>query len=275
VSAPLVALLACTPWLIAALPAQMKTVWAFQARMGMADLVQLPARFVLVELSAIPAAWHWIGYVIGAPLLIGFALAILRSLGKLRLEHLWILLAFAGPIATAFLVGLFVPPSFGPRYLVTAAPAAVLMIAIGLDSIEIAPLRALFVGVAFLGALGLGLWHKTMNLREDYRGACAELAEQWQPGDAVLAVSGTPEVFSQAPLRHYLRDRADILDSIHDFTQVVTAIPESFAPHQRVHVIYREAPYAETGLDALKQALHPVREDPKRFRIQHVVLEMP
>lgn len=274
-TAPLVALAAWAPWLFSALPAQMKTDWAFQARLGASDLFQLPVRFVLVELSAIPESWRWIGYVIGAPLVVGFALAIVRAFARLRLEHLWILLAFAGPIATALVVALFAPPSFGPRYLVTAAPAAVLMIAIGLDSIEIAPLRALLVGLAFLGAMGLDLLHKSENLREDYRTACAELAQQWKPGDSVVAISGTPEVFSQAPLRHYLRDRQDILDSMHDFTQAVTAISESFAPHQRVHVVYREAPYAESGLVALKQVMQPVHEDTKRFRIQHILLEMP
>jgi hypothetical protein len=273
VTAPLVAVLAWTPWLVSALPAQMKTVWAFQSHMGASDLMQLPARFVLVQLSAIPESWHWLGYLIGAPLLIGFGLAIVRALGKLRLENLWILIAFSAPIATALLLALFAPPSFSPRYLVTAAPAAVLAIAIGLDSITSAPARVFSCGLAFLGALGLAGLHKTANFREDYRSACAELAAQWKPGDAVVAISGTPEVFSQAPLRHYLRDRKDILDSIADFTQVSGALREFFAPHQRVHVIYREAGYAQSGLDAMRENMTLVHEDPMRFRIEHFVFE--
>jgi hypothetical protein len=273
-SAPLVALLVWTPWLFAVLPAQMKTDWAFQARMGARDLLELPARFVLVELEAIPESWRWIGYAIGAALSIGFALAILRAAGRLSLEQLSILIAFAAPIATALLLALVAPPSFGPRYLVTAAPAAVLSIASGLDWIRPLAPRALLVGIAFAGALGLACLHKTMNLREDYRSACAELAEQWKSGDAVLAISGTPEVFSQAPLRHYLRARPDVLDSIRDSTQAVTAIRESFAPAQRVHVIYREAEYAFSAFEALEKSMNVIVRDPKRCRIQHVVLEM-
>ena len=274
-TAPLAALAAWMPWLVSAVPAQMKTDWGFQARMTSRDLVELPVRFVLVDLTALPESWRWLAYAIGAPLAIGLALAIVRAFSELRLERLTILLAFAAPIATALLVALVVPPSFGPRYLVTAAPAAVLLIAVGLDSIEIAPLRMLLVLVACAGALGLACLHKTDNSREDYRGACAELAAQWRPGDAVLAISGTPELFSQAPLRHYLRDHPDIVDSIRDSKLAVSAIRESFAPHQRVHVVYREAPYAVGALDALKRAMQVDREDPKRFRIQHILLEMP
>jgi uncharacterized membrane protein len=274
-TAPIVALGAWMPWLVSAIPEQMKTDWGFQARMTSRDLVELPVRFVLVQLTALPDGWRWLTYLIGAPLVIGLALAIVRAFGKLRFEGLAILLAFAAPVAMALLVALVVPPSFGPRYLVTAAPAAVLLIAIGLDSITIAPVRAMLLALAFTGALGLSCLHKSGNVREDYRGACEELVAQWRAGDAVLAISGTPEIFSQAPLRHYLRDRSDIIESIRDATLAVSSIRESFAPHQRVHVIYREAPYAVGALDALKRALTVQREDPKRFRIQHVLLEMP
>jgi 4-amino-4-deoxy-L-arabinose transferase-like glycosyltransferase len=275
VSAPVAALLAWTPWIATALPGQMHTAWAWQARMTARDILELPSRFVLVEVAAIPEGYLWIGYVIGGALTLGFVLALVRSARTLKLEHTWLLLACATPIATALAAALFVPPSFSPRYLVTAEPAAVMLIAIGLDSIEIAPLRALVSFVAIGGALGLALWHKTGNRREDYRSACTELVTQWQKGDALLVVSGLPEVFSQAPVRHYLRDHPEIEGAILDMPEVSRGIRESFAPHQRVHVIHRQAEYSQDEIDALKKALRVVHVDPRRIRMQHLLLEAP
>jgi 4-amino-4-deoxy-L-arabinose transferase-like glycosyltransferase len=274
-SAPLVALAAWTPWLVTALPGQMHTGWAWQARMSVRDFVELPSRFVLVEVAAIPDALQWTGYAIAGALTVGFLLAFARAARALRLEHTWVLLACVTPIATALALALFVPPSFSPRYLVTAEPAAVMLIAIGLDSIEIAPLRAIALSIAIGGAFLLACWHKTGNRREDYRGACSELVAQWHSGDALLVISGTPEVFSQAPVRHYLRDHPEIADAILDWPAVSGAIKAALVPHQRVHVIHRQAEYSQDEIDALKATLPVVHADPRRFRMQHLLLQAP
>jgi hypothetical protein len=117
--------------------------------------------------------------------------------------------------------------------------------------------------------------HKTGNRREDYRSACSELVAQWRSGDALLVISGTPEVFSQAPVRHYLRDHPEIADAILDWPAVSGAIEAALVPHQRVHVIHRQAEYSQDEIDALKAALPVVHADPRRFRMQHLLLQAP
>jgi hypothetical protein len=113
------------------------------------------------------------------------------------------------------------------------------------------------------------------NLREDYRSACSELAVTWQQGDRVIAVSGTPEHSSQAPLHHYLRKRPEVIASISSVADYLSAsqTPARSGTGGALHVIYRERWYAAPDLERITRTHRQVHAGPMRVGIQHLVFE--
>jgi hypothetical protein len=123
----------------------------------------------------------------------------------------------------------------------------------------------LFAALLLCGTVAL----RQENAKEDYRGAVAELASQWQPGDSIVAVTGTPEGPSQAGLHHYLRDRPELLASIRDLPALLDQLESGERLSGRLQVLYRDRPYAEPQLRRLRSLAREVRAGSPRLRLQH------
>ncbi len=254
------------PWIVARLPEQMKTPWGFTARTTARDLAEFPSRQILTEMSAVPPALVGVGYALGAVLTLGIAAGLVLALRARRFETIAIALAFVAPLAATLLESLVVPATVQPKYLMAVAPCTALLAAVGLAEGIRRPIGATLAAFACVGCLGVTWVQRTRNLREDFRGACAELEERWKPGDTVVVVTGTPEGFSEGAVRHYLRDRADILSSVRTPDAAVAS------NGARLHVVHRESGYARAPMDALL-ATHPTLfAGESRFRIRYLEL---
>ena len=265
-------LAAWLPWIVARLPEQMKTPWGFTARVTLRDLAEFPSRQILTEMSAVPERFVPAGYVLGAILSVGVAAGFLLALRARRFEPVAIAVAFLAPLAATALESLVIPATVQPKYLMAVAPCTALIVAVGLEEGIRRPIGTVLATIACLGCLGVTWIHRSRNLREDFRGACAELASSWKPGDAVVVVTGTPEGFSEGAVRHYLRDRADILASLREPSELLLLSSTPLPAGSSLHVIHRESGYSGAQLDGLL-AKHPViRSGETRFRIRHLEL---
>ena len=141
------------------------------------------------------------------------------------------------------------------------------MIALGAAAIPWTRARRMLVAVVVVGALLLSLLHKTGNLREDYRSACAEIEAIWRQGDAIASISGTAEPFSSASLRHYFRVRPQMLASIVSEQDIADVVQRTRVGTSRLHVVYREADYAAAPMAQVQRSLTQVERSPNRFRI--------
>jgi mannosyltransferase len=258
-------LLAWVPWIAARLPEQMRTPWGFTARTTAADLAEFPSRQILTEMSAVPPALVPVGYALGAILTLGAVAGFVLALRARRFETTAIVVAFLAPLVATLLESLVVPATVQPKYLMAVAPCTALLVAVGLAEGIRRPIGSALATLACLGCLGVTWIHRARNLREDFRGACAELAANWKPGDAVVVVTGTPEGFSEGAVRHYLRDRPDILASVRD----PASLPVTTST---IHVIHRESGYSRSQMDALLAAHPAVRTGEARFRIRYFEL---
>lgn len=258
------------PWLVAALGDQLASSWGYAAKLGVRDLAELPVRQVLTELSAIPPQLRWSGVLLSVVLLLGFAAAFVRLLLRFERRHLPPALAFTLPVGIALVATLVSPPNFTPKYLMVAAPGTVLLIATGLCLFHRRIVTTLLATLAVGGALTLSLLHRQGNLREDYRSACLDLASNWQPGDKVVSITGTPEPYGQSAPRHYLRERPDILASIEPLPNLHARLDRAEPALGRVHVIYRDAGYSRDDLTHLSQRLTLLERSPDRFRVSYL-----
>ncbi len=162
----------------------------------------------------------------------------------------------------------------GARYLLAAQPAIAMAIAAGLAALRPRPLRITLSAVGVAGCLCVTLLHASGNRREDFRTATAELIAEWRPGEPVLVVTGTPEGFSEATVRHYLRGRPEIEAALRP-SIAARRLVHDLPPGTRVHVVYRTAAYAKPELDALRDALGTVHRGPDRFRIAYLCFRTP
>jgi mannosyltransferase len=109
--------------------------------------------------------------------------------GRLAATLLWL-------VAPALVVSYFAAHNFKvfhPRYLATAAPCVLLVVAVALTDLGPRARRLFALAIGLLWALALGrLAFDPAYSREDYRGALARVREGIAPGERVLAV-GAPE----------------------------------------------------------------------------------
>jgi uncharacterized membrane protein len=271
VAAGTTGLLAWMPWIVKRLPEQMKTPWGFTARTTARDLVEFPSRQILTEMSAVPQALVPAGYALGAVLTVGIVAGLVLALRARRFETSAIALAFVAPLVATLLESLVVPATIQPKYLMAVGPCTALLAAVGLAEGIRRPIGPVLAAFACVGCLGVTWIHRTRNLREDFRGACAELEANWKPGDIVVVVTGTPEGFSEGAVRHYLRDRADILASVRTPDEVLRpdGLPRAGSA---LHVIHRDSGYSQTQMDALLAAHPALFTGEQRFRICYLEL---
>ena len=271
--AKLVAASACgglvwVPWLATIYwQHQRLTVWGDEARTSLRELAELPVRLLLVDIGALPAAWLWTSVLCGGLVWLGLAFGMWRG---------WRAPAGIGSIAAALtaaiavaLVLALVAKNFLPRYLTAVAPLVVLVMAVGLAALPGRWTGALVGGCIVVAMSALLVAHRSGNRREDYRSAVALLEQRWQPDDAIVAVSGTPELFSQALLRHYLRARPDIIASLRS----VADWPLQGGEPRAVHLVYRVNSYADSDLRRVVAGRREVFAAPVHVKVQYRELQ--
>ncbi len=259
------------PWLVYALPRQMTTSWGWQHDHSLRALAELPARQLLVDASIATGPWASAVFALAGILLLGFGAHVLHSMRRRAVGDLSALAAWASPILGALSLWWVLPPDINPRTLIAATAGGVACIGSGLCLLPGRVLRPAVVVAATIGCLALSYAHRLGNRREDYRSACAEVERAFAPGDKIVAVSGTTEVFSQHPLRHYLRHRPDLLAAIAD-QRTLLAEAEQWPTGTRIHVVYRVAEFALPELRELTARLPSVEAGPVRFRVQYLSL---
>jgi len=258
-------MLAWLPWLLFGLREQMQSSWGDTVKLSARDLAELGPRLFAVELDAIPSAWRPAAYVWGAL----YWLTLVRCAWLAREDRAARVACFA--LALPVLFTLFTQATVGggfqTRYLIAATPGAALAAACGLSS------RRAWTTPVVGGLLAFALFAHSMllrqrNLREDYATACAEVACEWRPGDVVISITGLEELFELAPLRHYLRERPDILATVQTWKQLETRLEYTVSPSARIHLVHRESGYAWAERDRLASRLVLVEASPRRERIE-------
>ncbi|MBL8692533.1 MAG: glycosyltransferase family 39 protein [Planctomycetes bacterium] len=258
------------PWVLTVLPRQQETIWGNEARTSLREIVEIPFRLFVVDASALPGTWHFVGYGVAGALWAAMALSILALWQRERAEDRVLFAALAAPLLLALVLAAAFK-NFLPRYLTAASPMLTLAVARGIDSLR----PRLAVPAALALALGLSIFtvfHRMGNRREDFRSACADLEQRWRAGDACVVVSGTPELFAQGAVRHYLRQRPDILGSLGSLPPFQEGSVR-IARGSSLHVIYRDNVYAEPDLTKLERTYARAEQSPLRFKIQYLRLE--
>jgi hypothetical protein len=263
-----------TPFLLAVLQDQLATPWGHQGTLGLRTIAELPARMFLVESSTLPAPWDTLAAIPALTIAAALGVQTLRALrSSTDPRETRALVALAAAVLAAAAPGLFGVLNFAPKYLTPIAPLMLSAVAAGTVALRPRPLRVAAAALLFVTAHTLLIHHRTTSIREDYRAACAQVEEAFQPGDALVAVSGTPEGFSQAPLRHYLRHRPDILEALVPMDVVLDDPRRVVSGTSRLHVVHRTAPYADPFLERLRNSLTTTEEfGPMRNRIVYLRL---
>ena len=255
------------PFLVHKFATQRDSPWGHAVHLSWRDLSELPARLILIENASVPQPWLAALYVVAGALLalwFSFLLILARRRDPADLR---IAAVFFGPLIGALAAVVLLKSGFQPKYVFVASPATVLMIALGATAIPWARVRGAVVALIVAGALLLSLWHKSGNLREDYRSACAEVEAAWRPGDSIVSITGTVEPFSSACLHHYFRTRPDLLACIESEQDIAALVQRTRLGNAHLHVVYREADYAAASLAQVQNALTQVDRGPNRFRI--------
>jgi hypothetical protein len=248
----------------------------YHAAVDLREILELPIHHVLVGGAAIPSDARFLGQGLAIMLLLGFLAWTLHVLLRPSFWGLATLAWFLCPVLASLVLVLVAHSNFAPKYLMTAAPASILMMGAGISLLRPNWLRRTSVAIVVIGCTALCILHKTENLREDYRSACRELAATWKHGEHVVAVSGTPEHYSQAPLRHYLRHRPEVIASImsvEGYLARTRTAPSEEKHRDILHVIYRARWYAAADLERIRLTHRLLQEGDLRIGIQHLVFE--
>ncbi len=250
------------PWVWTMVPAQMAAPWGFQDRVGVKEVLELPIRQFVVAGATMPVWLHWALAVAVGLGLCGAVRASFRDVAPARLLCLGLLLPFAALLATYV-----VAPNYRPYYLIALSPVITLIVAFGAGQLLPRQLLTwLFAGLLLGGTVAM----RQQNAKEDYRAVIGELADRWQPGDFVVAITGTLEGPSQAGLRHYLRGRPELLASIRDLPELLDQLERGERVPGRLQVLYRDRPYAEPQLQRLRRLAREVRAGSPSLLLQHL-----
>jgi mannosyltransferase len=260
--------LAWAPWILSYAPSQQAdNAWTRLGHHDLRALLEAPIRQVLAALSAVPPRWTWAVYAVGAALALGWTSLLARIARRREPRDIALALAAAAPILLSFAADAAFHIGFLPKYAIVAAPAVTLAAAVGLVALRPAPLGRALVAAVAVACVTLTLWLRTENAYEDYRGACAEVRASWRPGDRILVISGAPEPFCCATVRHYLRDDPELLAALVPPDELTTAITELRANGGRLHVVHRgdegEPPYGE-----IESSLARLERRPRRIHIE-------
>ncbi len=262
-----------THWYVDYVPQQIANAWGYSARFSWRDLVELPSRLFLVEASALPNSLRFLGYAVGAVVLVGLGAGLWFARRRASELSSVCLAMFVVPIAAALALVAFSEPNFLPRYLMICAPPVLVCVADGLALFERGRARWILASVLLVGGVSLDCCHRRENLKEDFRSACREVAANWKPGDSVVSITGTFEGFSESPLDYYLRDRLEILRSMIS-EQRARTLRTDLVGSRRVHVVYRDAPYSEPAMRALLAGSRVLERSPLQFRVGYTLAQI-
>lgn len=256
------------PWLLAFVPDQLRAPWGFAARTSLRELAELPVRMFVTTGRALPA---WL------PLALGFCvgLGLLGALGDLRQRSgptRRLAVSLGCTVAALLAAFVFLPPNLQPMYLIGVSPVFVMLLAQGLARLPARiPIGWIWVLLLALATLGV----RQQNHKEDYRHVVAEIAAAFQRGDLVVAVTGTPEGPSQAGLRHYLRERPDVLAAIRALPGLTAELEAGTLGPTRIHVLHRDRGYAQPSLERLLARVQVVEATVPREIVRRLLVHSP
>jgi len=267
--------LAWVPWLVEYLPDQRDGTWPMIVRASPRDLAELPARLVAVDLQVlVEQGLSFIGWILAAGCLAAFLFGCARGLARRAPPDLDAVLAALVPIAAAGILAGFAGGGFQPRYLTTAIPGVIAVIAAGLVATRPAALGRAACALTIACAATITVLQLSGNRREDYRAATAEIRERWRDGDRLLLLVCVPETHVPATVDHYLRDRPDILASRMDAEDYLAGIDRP-PSGTRVHVLWREATICWEPMNRLETTHTILERSPERFRIHRLLTTVP
>jgi uncharacterized membrane protein len=259
--------LAWLPWFASVYRDQAGVGAKFLSNFGARTLLEFPARLIVPTTDMLPAWCVVLAYA--AALLVSLAcLVFVIELARARRPgDVASLTVLAVPPACALLAAIFGPLSFLARYFAAAMPGCALVVASGIGALRWRNVRvaAAVVLVALLTVIAYGI--NGQQNREDWRTACEHVARDYQPGDRILALTHLTDGYSQAPLRHYWRDRPELISAL-------TTLDAARSPSgARLHVIYRETRYVTAEYQDLASRYRVVSSESLHGAIHRMLFE--
>jgi hypothetical protein len=152
--------------------------------------------------------------------------------------------------------------------MLTAPLLAGLAAAAGLVALRPAPLGRALAAATVVACAALTLWLRAENRNEDFRGASERIRAEFRAGDRIHVVTGAPEPFSSETLRHYLRDRADLLAALVPPQEMGSALAAVELGEGRLHVVHRSLTGDDPPLGRLATVLAPLDRSPRANSIE-------
>jgi uncharacterized membrane protein len=262
------------PWLVGMLPRQSATAWQPLARLDLRSLLELPARLVLVELADLDAFTTGCALAVAALIYLGLALALAAVLRRRAgFETVALVAAFA-LLGSALALALLVSPNFLPRYLIGAAPFLLVGIAAGLAALRPRALSSTLVVLLLCGCAWIVRAHRVHGSKQDFRAAFRSVESSWQPGDRVAVLAGGFDGFAEAPARHYLEGRPELLAALVPSVELL-ALPASAERGSRLHLVVYDAPFTRAETAALLAAAAECNEQRFAKDVRHLLIRWP
>lgn len=256
------------PWFVRVFPTQLESEWGWTDRFSLRELVELPIRFLHHDVQALPGPGRWLAAAGAAVLATAAIVAITRCVRTRDRGALFALTALVVPIALVVAARLVGQRSFAVRYVLVAAPGAILLFGHGLALMRPSWLRATAASVLVASLVAMLAVPMFENRREDFRSAAIEIVDRYRSGDRIVVVTGCSTPRADGALRAYLPTplRAALLD---------VAAARALEPGARLHVVHREAFYAEADLRELLAGRTVIDESPRRLRVKRYLLGRP
>lgn len=261
------------PWLALVLRDQLADTAGFQARSGIRAVLVMPARLVLPDAEWVTDTWRGVLVWTAVVLSVGLASCAWLALHRRDKGAIDALALLGVPPACALLAALVGPLNFIARYFATSIPGAHLAIAHGFTGLRARAARGALIVLALSGLAALTIVGKLGNAREDWRGASADVARAWRPGDRVISLTHLADAYSEAPLRHYLRERREVLAALVRRSELSNWNSSTLAPGARIHVVYRDTPYSMQACQDLCRRFRVAERESLGHHIERLVLE--
>jgi 4-amino-4-deoxy-L-arabinose transferase-like glycosyltransferase len=238
-AAALAGALAWLPWFTSVYRDQSSVPASFLANISVRGLLEFPARLLVPTTDMLPSWCVTVAYAAAALVSLACLMFVIECVRSRRPGDVAAAVVLATPPACALLVALVGPLNFLARYFAASMPGASLAVASGLASLRSARLRlaATTVLLTLLATISFAIHSR--NDREDWRTACEHVARDFTPGDRILPLTHLTDAYSQAPLRHYWRDKPELLSAL----TTLAAARDATGLRPRLHVIYRETRY--------------------------------
>lgn len=263
------------PWLLAYLPRQLDGTWPIIAQTSPRDWAELPLRLVAVDLIVlVEHGLGVVGYVLGALCLLGFVAGCARAYAERSTPAVDAAIAALTPIAGAAVLVVCAGGGFQPRYLTTAIPGAIALVALGFAAPRPRVLGRFALAATIACAAATTLLQLSENRREDYRTAAAEILERWRDGDRLLLLVCVPATHVGAAVEHYLRDRPDVLAARLDADAYLSGADRP-PSGTRVHVLWRESSLCWEPMHEIETTHAVIERSPGRFRIHRSITTVP